>query len=509
MDPLPTNTLVIIIIAFLALAVLGFIFVSHGNESKKGLGNIFDILKGVSSKEISISAGHKALHVKIDTDTTPVSIFEFHPTDEGTYGNEHLSDYVEDSGERINQFFSIKKFRSDRCVLFTSEATKEGLIRNKPLDKDYIHYVIPGSIILSGVSNSKIKDFITFDRGCEEVKCKDMGRSEYSICATECKIAPWVLCKRRYGFSCDKKSSDKILTQVFTDSVTDKCSDFKEYCPKVNDKKDCCPLLDTTIGGTHVYKLKYDIACGYEQSGKGWSNEAKWLVCNEENEGVTITDKNHLQLKCKNYKWVIEYGEGIYISGAKIKYKGIVDKDTSLEFKLNNYANKKIENAKITVAVTNPDRDCDLDKETSSVNCGNIDNMETCEFKFDNFCWKAKTFDISLSYAGGAGTFNLDCRDAKEDEWTSCKTSYSVSEYHVSNDVPIFSGTCSDKKYYKVFLSGVVQENIIVTVFEDNAEKYKNKIVDKGKTETFDSIKISVKDIDYNNRKALIGVSCK
>jgi uncharacterized membrane protein YgcG len=125
----------------------------------------------------------------------------------------------------------------------------------------------------------------------------------------------------------------------------------------------------------------------------------------------------------------------VYMLNPEIKYQGTLDMDTTLKFTIANYDNEKT-GAAITATVVNPEMDCTADYKTITKNCGTIgkngfceyDSLEISGWPWD-FCWKAKTFDVTLSYSGGTKNFRLECPTANPDvkgTWSGCSETASI-----------------------------------------------------------------------------------
>lgn len=114
---------------------------------------------------------------------------------------------------------------------------------------------------------------------------------------------------------------------------------------------------------------------------------------------------------------------------ARIKYQGIAEKDTTLEFNLVNRLDHKIQNVKIVSVVpkdcyccadAKDDGNCNNgnccsgdDHQKTDIDCGNMASGDSCHFKHTNFCLGPYRFSVAVGYTDNAVdkviNYELDC----------------------------------------------------------------------------------------------------
>ncbi len=487
---LPFRILFIIIAALIFLLVIVPWWVGTNPAMKSLLENIIPNLE--QPERLSMEQGFKAIHVKIEPGSN-VKLYEFHPTNEGAFGRKHYSSTTHVApGGKSDSFFILDKFKADKCTLFTTNFKSDGSSR------EYIYYISEGAILGSNCNN--LEDcLIISSKGCNMEKCSESKRNEYTVCYSKHNLIDY----------CDSEDNDVVKQNFYgVKGVTtaNKCLANEKGCPEIDGKKQCCPLAE--YSGQYLYKPAYEIICGFEEG----SSEARWYACTG-SQAATI-EANGAQFKCSNGEWKVKSGSGIYIVDPQIKYQGHIDKDTSLKFTLANEQNEEIKSVSIQAKVTNEDRDCDFDKETKTIDCGDIEARGVCRFNFDNFCWKAKTFDVKVDFTdvdSDALTkkFKIECNNAKTDieGWQKCKS----EEFGYKLGDKIFEGTCGSKYYVATYKYGGTN-SVRVEVNEDgkiikDGESDTHEI-SVGETKTINNLKITLYSVNPATNIAVIGANC-
>lgn len=440
---MPIPLVIIVIIAIFSLFVILGIFVPRASAAPGKIANLPFFGSNSQAESGIFDLGYKALHVKIRPETgtisvDPLQIYEFHLTDQGALGNEHFSDKSMDDRGGISQYFDIKKWKDNKCVLFTTGFdNKPSVIIYKttdPLDKNYIYYIDSGTIISSNImKNPNLKSAIDsrYERGCKTIKCGDFNTGDYTICATECTIWPWFQCKDNYFFECDEEASDKVIEQDFG-TGEDHCSEDMTGCPSTG----CCSLLKTYPDN---YKLVGGLMCGYSETEIA---SAKWWVCAPQNRGMLAYTKmkgepNSAQYRCEakasgsetSYEWVPAADQGINLENIQIKYDSTAtDTYSVIQFYLANHNKEQIKDVSVKASISDmtgvdcSTYDCtelsvdkNKDGEWAEVAGGKIFSSQDlkCGYIAEEFCWKAKTFDVEINYkysgSGKTDKFSVVC----------------------------------------------------------------------------------------------------
>lgn len=437
-----------ILLVITILIVLLAILIPHGKfvfqQTKTMLEGIIPSL--TQAEKLSLEQGFKALHVSVHTPTLLVKeliVYEFHPTNEGALGRKHLSGKIKlELSPDVRDNFFLKKFETDNCYVFTT-FFEEGTIFHY-IDS-WIYKGLPGSKILQS-SEKLTSNLVIENEGCDpQEECKDTKPGEFTVCRD---YYTGILDFAHQKAECAKDEKDKQLKEQNFSTATDKCVYEEEGCPYIGEGRDCCALAKLETN-QHVYKPAYNIICGKEQG----SNEARWYACTDKQHARI--EANGVQFSCKNGEWKVESGGGVQILNPQIryfKYLG-VDKQTELKFVLaNNQNDIELKGANIKIDVTNSDKDCYFgpiknDDDTKTINCGDIKPNGICNFDFDNFCWKAKTFSVEVSYTGGSMPFKINCGNPDpdtEDVWFNCETNKKPLYFIGSTTPPVI---CKGKTY--------------------------------------------------------------
>ncbi len=419
------------LIGIIVLALLMFFGFSMLNETKKsgesGISNLFS-WDTKNNFDGSLSLGHKALHVKIRPfedgiiSDDELEVYEFHLTDQGAMGKKHYSDKGIDPGVTdVSQYFDIKNWKGDKCTLFTTKVTPEPELKVDPFDNNYIYYIYPGTIINHGIADIATAINGRYERGCETIKCSDVGTGKYTICADECTDVLGGICKR-YDFKCDERASDKVIEQDFGSGLNS-CNKDTEGCPS-EANGGCCSLLKDV---PNRYTLRYGLICGYEQiNGKTADTTAKWFACTGDIDSaktVFNSKTNGIQFNCGSGRWLPTTDQGVNLENAQIRYhESSLDKHTDLKFYVaNNNRGYNIKDVSVKVKITNADIDCkssigtvndctelaadkSKDGKWGEVTNGREFSSEglTCPISLgaddEDLCWKAKSFDVELKY---------------------------------------------------------------------------------------------------------------
>lgn len=514
------NLLIVLFWVIVAVAVLvvlatwfGFTFPVHVEQ----LESMMLDLQG--KEQLSLDAGHKALHIKILPGATP-EVWEFHLTDQLM----HMSDKTSDIGYDVKQYFKIKVWDNKYCTLYLTKKTPPPLLGFvQGLDKNYIAYVYPGSTIQDGLTD--IDSGVVYFYGCNAKFCNELPE-KYTICIDGCGLLPG--CQSHFGFSCDKSAADAVLGQDFADA-SDRCNEFTEGCPyNKKGEAECCKLLQTDLaGGGHNYKIKNGLICGYA------GGNAMWYTCTDINNGkVVYRDAGGgVQFRCKYSpateigKWEVTSGEGLYIDNVKIKYQGTVDLDTSLYFDLINYK-ENLNDVDITTKIIDSPFDfalnCFNDYSEYTHNCGDMNLLSICSFNtnnygflgYDHFCFKAKTFEVAVTSGSFEQKFTIKCSPTdsngspidptdlnNRNKWYSCDV-YRGGYINLGGTI---TKTC-DSTEYTVRLSSITsyQEiGVTLTPSGGSGEIKENSV------KVFDGkLEVAVGDVDFDNNKAMIDVQC-
>lgn len=513
---MPIPLVVLVIIAIFSLAVIMGIFIPGASAAPGKIANLPFFGSAPQDDSGSLELGHKALHVKIKpfkagvVSDDELQIYEFHLTDQGALGNEHYSDKSMDDRGGIDQYFDIKKWKDNKCVLFTTsfDNTPSPIIwkTTDPLDKNYIYYIESGTIISSDITkNLDLKSAIDgrYERGCETIKCGDFNTGDYTVCATECTIWPWWECKDAYFFECDEKATNNVIEQKFG-TGEDHCNQYTEGCPS----NGCCSLLKSNP--TENYKLAGGLMCGYSENEVA---SAKWWVCAPQNRGASVYTKmkgepNAIQYRCEDktsgtetfYEWTATANQGIGLENAQIKYEFgyVTDDHTDLKFYVANQNSVPMKDVSVTAKVTNTDADCkgaggltendcmelvaDKNKDTAwgEVAIGkpySSEGLSCSTFKGD-FCYKAKTFDVKIDYkisennadVSKTANFKIECNaDIGREAWQICDSTGSAQVPSTAKSYDIgasFSEICNSKKY-DIKYEGAPPDSVLLEIKEN------------------------------------------
>lgn len=427
---LSTNMLFWIILAIVVLGGIIYATVAYFYpQIVSGMESIIP-LSG-RGEELSLEQGFKAIHVSLKMPTIldpEVNVYEFHPTNEGALGRKHLA---KTSGLSENEYYFLKKFEADKCYILASGPVLSALDEGR-----WIYRVSQGSKILkSSSSPATLTSNLLFnknDENCEwHESCSSMTPGEFTVCGGY--VIHNKNGKTRQVSSCAQTDNEKLKVQQFTSSSADNCAADEEGCPSFNGRKDCCAFAAKQADGSHVYDPAYDILCGIEQGG----SEAKWHACTDSNQNTRI-EANGAQYSCDGYEWIVRSGTGVQMLEPKLRYESgpfVVD-HTDLEFVFVNNQDKDIADVKVSAKVADPE---------SSVKCwGNTDygdsvtktaaavakNGGPFKYSHDNFCYKAKTFDVKIVYKIKEGSadvdktegFRIECKNADTDkgDWQNC-----------------------------------------------------------------------------------------
>ncbi len=487
-----TQILLVIIAAVLFLAISMSWWALNGNpQAMAMLNGIIPMLN--QAEQLSLEQGFKAIHVRLATASLlrDFKLFEFHPTNEGALGRKHYSHTYEVLG-KTEAYFFLNRWTADKCTLFTTSGAGDNMH-----PEARVYYFNMGAQIRTSDANLKSSLFsFLSSSGCENrLECDTPG--EYTVC--------------NGGVECD--SEDSSLIKQDYGAAADNCMNDEKGCPYINGKKDCCAFAKFDNTGTHQYKPAYNILCGDEQG----SSEAKWYACTD-SQSATV-EANGAQFTCDKREWKIKSGSGIQIN-PQLKYEFglfVVDK-TNLEFAVANNQDKDMANVKVSAKVSDPESSVDCFRNTLYANSVEKTasvigkNGGSFLYSHDNFCWKAKTFDVSLSYAGGTKSYKIECKNAdiSKESWQKCISSEVLgTSYDLGAS---FSKTCSSKKY-DIKYEGAPSDAVLLSVKENgNIVKQGNDsrwIIKKGTSETINSIKVTLYDVSTTSPYAArIGAEC-
>jgi len=446
------------------------------------------------AEKLSLEQGFKAIHVRLATASLlrDFKLFEFHPTNEGALGRKHHS-HTYEGLLKTEAYFFLNRWTADKCTLFTTSGTIKNIH-----SEARVYYFNIGAQIRTSDTNLKNSLFsFLSSSGCEnKLECNTPG--EYVVC--------------NGGVECDNEDSSLIKQDY--GATADNCLNDEKGCPYISGKKDCCAFAKPDNTGTHQYKPAYNILCGNEQG----SLEAKWYACTG-NQSATV-EANGAQFTCNKGEWKVKSGSGIQITPPQLKYEFgllVIDK-TNLEFVVVNNQDKDITNVKVSAKVSDPESSVDclgntpyansVEKTTASI----AKNGGSFLYSHDNFCWKAKTFDVSLSYADGAKDYKIECKNAdiNKESWQKCISNEVLgSSYNLGAS---FSKTCSSKRY-DIKYEGAPSDAVLLSVKEnENIVKQGTDsrwTIKKGTSETINSIKVTLYDVSATSPYAArIGAEC-
>lgn len=534
---MPFNVTSLILAIFVFLMVLGVIlgwFVASGSPQ------ITAMLQGIipsltQAEQLRLEPeGFKAVHVKLTPEGSTETINEFHPTNEGALGRKHLSRMAEIMGSDTYDYFFLNKFQTDKCYVFTTRYNS------------WIYRVSPGSKISkpSDATDKLTTNLIVEDGNCEPQKdCKDSKPGEFTVCRDSGGV--------NLAFSkadCADTDKEKLKSSDynFGIGVADRCVENEDPCPFIDGKRDCCALAK--YSGSHVYEPAYNLLCGFEVG----SPEARWFACTGDKQNARI-EANGVQFTCDPVKkeWIVQSGSGIQIINypqLKYGFGYTVDDHTDLKFVLANNQNKKISDVKISVSILDSSTDIDCSSGATVNDCtkleqsySEISSTGNKEFNShglkcpswpvddDDFCYKAKTFDVDVNYdqEGYAGTlkksFYIECKNANIDkeDWQKCKLDM-PGEYKglgISGIDNKLDKTCNGKNYNIVLIGPGTEgtgdpetsrKYIRMSIKEDGADKGEH-LVYAGGYETINNVKITIWEIDESNApswKAKIWARC-
>jgi len=430
---LPINFIIIVIILLACFLVIVILF--DVPFIKAGWEKLFGML-GYDVKVVDINGPHKALHVKLDINNN--ELWEFHLSDD-------LKHLAAISPPKVGEFapsplpedfFYLKSWEDSKCTIFTTGLSKV-LVPLYPTGPEtypyhWIYYVNPGSLITTN-SNTLVSDIISSNEGCEGVDdCSENNPSEFVICENVVGLG---------SAFCANNDDRKLKNFAFGTAVTDNCPEADNVegaCPASfsGGNQECCELLQT-VGTIHSYKVKYGLICGYAVSGEEniAVGEANWWACTEANSKNkkmvnTRIGESNVVYKCvynpttQIGTWVPSQGLGLYITNAEIKYTGILEYETKLNFDLVNAFDRTINNVRIDeVKATychccsdaNADGSCNNDCCNidnfygNPVSCGNLGINQRCSFTYDNFCFGTTKFNVKVTYDGTQHNYELTC----------------------------------------------------------------------------------------------------
>ena len=405
----------IIAIAILLLALSWWVPTSIDiKEQVKGILSFFE-----TREKIDMSRGYKAIHVVLVPKTTP-EIYEFHFTDQFN----HIT--YKYKGVLVTTFlrFNLKPWEdatSKYCVLYISRQGKVTRTMVEPAKIDaptYVYYVPTGTLITS--SSNNLMPYVLELAECKEYDTCDEAKMGYNTFCYTSEIDHYDNCIR----------NEDILSQQFVSNPTDLCyknEKIEGACPEVEGSVDCCHLLKTTSLGTHEYKVKYPLLCGFAEgeSTDKTTKQAKWYACSEKLKGETIYTATGDELRCNGNDWEVVKGD-LSIQAARLEYNypWALDYQTKLEFWVTNFRTSDLNNVNITVDVmdTNfcgesgiagwwcsygPGRD----KNHSSVSISSLPKKSIYKFEEDDFCYKsvipgqgATDFEVNISWSSGSKT---------------------------------------------------------------------------------------------------------
>ena len=393
------RTLFFIIVAVAVLAIILIWWAGGSAGIEEYTKNLIIPLSETNREIIDMSIGYKAIHVVMfpSVGSSPPDIYQFHFTDQFN----HIT--YKDGGDVYR--FNLKPWDdviSKYCVLYTSRRGSHIFLKN------WVYYVPSGSLITS--STVSLAPFAINVAECECGRCGEAKAGYNTLCSTK----GYPMCR----------SNEDVLSQQFTSGVTDKCDEdetIEGACPEVNGKADCCHLLKTTGMGTHEYKVRYPLLCGFAEG----DTQAKWYACSEKLKGETIYTATGDELKCNGNDWEVVKGD-LSIQAARLEYNypWALDYQTKLEFWVTNFRTSDLNNVNITVDVmdTNfcgesgiagwwcsygPGRD----KNHSSVSISSLPKKSIYKFEEDDFCYKsvipgqgATDFEVNISWSSGSKT---------------------------------------------------------------------------------------------------------
>lgn len=471
------------------------------------------MLKGIipslsQQEQLSLEQGFKAIHVKISPGSTP-TLYEFHPTNQGALGTKHYSHAeIIGSSDPLNYqyYFFLKTWKNDKCTLFATGDT--GIVTAGGWPDMYVYYFNSGAQIRK--TDTSLKDSLfpyLSDSGCDKnYGCNVPG--QYTVCANSEVFA-------RATLNCDSKDSD-LMKQKFGTTTDNKCVADQQGCPSINGKQNCCALA-ASVSNQQVYEPAYNILCGYEQG----SGETDWYACTPQQYATVGTESGGAgtQFSCSGGVWNVKSGSGVYLKNPQIKYnKGSLgDDDTTLKFSIANYESEK-QNAEIKATVTNSDKNCNLDKESLTKDCGTVAANSFCEYNsekidyYGNLCNNAKTFDVSFAYAGGSESFKIECKNAdiNNGDWQNCTSTGVLGNLY--NIGASFSQTCGAKKY-DINYEAADSVSVLLDVKENGVVVKQGldliwRIV-KGTPETINNLKVTLYDLSaVSPYAARIGADC-
>ena len=505
-----TQILLVIIAAVLFLAISISWWVLNGNPQAMKM--IEDIIPSLTQAEkLSLEQGFKAIHVKlrpfkegIVTDD-PLILYEFHPTNEGALGRKHL----ESECKGGHMFFNIKKWHQDECTMFVS---KEGNDNFEPR----IYYLTAGTVIEYGSENI-FKSMIISSSGCDTPTgaCGYKTPTDYSLCIDSGSC----------NFYCLNEDND-VVNQQFTASTTDNCVYDEEGCPYINGKRDCCAFAKVA-SNQHVYEPAYNILCGNEQG----SPETRWYACT--NEQYATIEANGAQFTCGNDgEWKVKSGSGIQIINPQLKYESgllVVDK-TNLEFVVINNQNEEIKDVKVSAKVADPESGVDclgntqyansVEKTTASI----AKNGGIFKYSHDNFCYKAKTFDVDVvsfrksNPYDNRKSFYIECKNANLDNgyWQTCNLAMPGEYKGISQGITSTLDITCNSKNYNIQLTGPgttypYGDKYINTIIKENGATISNDQIYLSRTVAANNVKITIWEFDDSNApswKAKIWARC-
>lgn len=423
-----TQILLVIIAAVLFLAISISWWVLNGNPQAMAM--LTGIIPSLNQAEqLSLEQGFKAIHVKIKPEgwlDSELILYEFHPTNEGALGRKHFSAIGKlTASPDVNDYFFLNKFESDKCYLFTTKF-KDGVLGYDI--NSWIYRVDTGSKIskASASPTTLISNLMVNNNGegCNpQEECSDMSPNEFSVCRD---YYTGILSPFNQKAKCAGNDKEKLKEQQFSTSTTDNCVYDESGCPYINGKRDCCAFAKTS-SNQHVYEPAYNILCGNEQG----SPETRWYACTN-NQSATVS-ANGVQFTCGNDgEWKCKSGCKLDMLNPQVKYEfglSVIDK-TNLEFVLANSQNEEMKNVKVSAKVADSESSVDcfgnthyadyVDKTTASI----AKNGGTFKYSHDNFCYKAKIFDVKVVYKIREGSadvdktdgFRIECLNAKSDK---------------------------------------------------------------------------------------------
>ena len=427
----------IIAIAILLLALSWWAPTSLDIEEQvKGILSFFE-----TREKIDMSRGYKAIHVVLVPKTTP-EIYEFHFTDQFN----HI--VYKHTAPLFTTFlrFNLKPWEdatSKYCTLYISE---QGTVTDRVFAPTYVYYAPTGSLITS--SSNNLTPYVLQLAECKEYDTCDEAKMGYNTWCWTSSVEHYDSCVTTFA----REDIQKILSQQFVNNPTDFCHDNEDVegaCPEVEGSADCCHLLKTTSLGTHEYKVKYPLLCGFAEgeSTDKTTKQAKWYACSEKLKGETIYTATGDELKCNGNDWEVVKGD-VGIQAARLEYweylPGIwSDYQTKLEFWVTNFNLSDLNNVKIEVDVmdTNFCGDSGIaggwcwggfDDNTTSVSISNLPQRSLYKFEYDDFCYKATDFEVKISWSSGSKTFCIQFKPS------SC----SEGSYAFPQDYTIKEGGC-------------------------------------------------------------------